>query len=195
VEEDQSHEGDTAGHSTNRLSAYMARATGMRSTPLSSLSDTFEELIKENREAKDRIRRARGVVWTTQRGRLINQTLVSAERMVDDMKRANAGRGGLRITSGGRGNTTTARAEGNASRSNKTSSRAPPTDRDWIRAVSRILKDREESGSGDRPCPAKTGTAVGPLEVARGVAVAVSEPLDRGSRSMAGARPGPSPEK
>ncbi|MEW6684528.1 MAG: DivIVA domain-containing protein [Nitrospirota bacterium] len=65
---------------------------------VSSLSDTFEELIKENREAKDRI----GVLEASldelkRKEELINQTLVSAERMVDDLKRQAQREAELRI--------------------------------------------------------------------------------------------------
>ncbi len=55
---------------------------------VSSLSDTFEELLKENREGKDRIGALEASLAELKRKEeLINQTLVSAERMVDDMKR------------------------------------------------------------------------------------------------------------
>lgn len=65
---------------------------------VSSLSQTFEELIKENREAKDRI----GALETSlgelrRKEELINQTLISAERMVDDMKRQAQREAELRI--------------------------------------------------------------------------------------------------
>jgi cell division initiation protein len=65
---------------------------------VSSLSDTFEELMKENREAKDRM----GVLEASldelkRKEELINQTLVSAERMVDDMKRQAQREAELRI--------------------------------------------------------------------------------------------------
>jgi len=65
---------------------------------VSSLSDTFEELIKENREAKDRIGALEASLEELKRKEeLINQTLVSAERMVDDMKRQAQREGELRI--------------------------------------------------------------------------------------------------
>jgi cell division initiation protein len=65
---------------------------------VSSLSDTFEELIKENREAKDRIGALEASLDELKRKEeLINQTLVSAERMVDDMKRQAQREAELRI--------------------------------------------------------------------------------------------------
>ena len=55
---------------------------------LSGLSETFEEMNKENREAKDRIAALEAALDELKRKEdLLNQTLVSAERMVDDMKR------------------------------------------------------------------------------------------------------------
>jgi cell division initiation protein len=55
---------------------------------LVSLAETFEELMKENRESKDRIEALNAALEDLKRKEeLINQTLVSAERMVDDMKR------------------------------------------------------------------------------------------------------------
>ena len=55
---------------------------------LSGLSETFEEMTKENREAKDRIAALEAALDELKRKEdLLNQTLVSAERMVDDMKR------------------------------------------------------------------------------------------------------------
>lgn len=65
---------------------------------VSSLSDTFEELLKENREGKERI----GALETSldelkRKEELINQTLVSAERMVDDMKRQAQREADLRV--------------------------------------------------------------------------------------------------
>ncbi len=65
---------------------------------VSSLSDTFEELMKENREAKDRIGALEASLDELKRKEeLINQTLVSAERMVDDMKRQAQREAELRI--------------------------------------------------------------------------------------------------
>ncbi len=65
---------------------------------VSSLSDTFEELLKENREAKDRIGALEGSLDELKRKEeLINQTLVSAERMVDDMKRQAQREADLRV--------------------------------------------------------------------------------------------------
>jgi cell division initiation protein len=65
---------------------------------VSSLSDTFEELLKENREAKDRIGALEASVDELKRKEeLINQTLVSAERMVDDMKRQAQREADLRV--------------------------------------------------------------------------------------------------
>jgi cell division initiation protein len=65
---------------------------------VSSLSDTFEELMKENREAKDRIGALEASLDELKRKEeLINQTLVSAERMVDDLKRQAQREAELRI--------------------------------------------------------------------------------------------------
>jgi cell division initiation protein len=65
---------------------------------VSSLSDTFEELLKENREAKDRIGALEASLDELKRKEeLINQTLVSAERMVDDMKRQAQREADLRV--------------------------------------------------------------------------------------------------
>lgn len=65
---------------------------------VSSLSDTFEELIKENREAQERIGALEASLEELKRKEeLINQTLVSAERMVDDMKRQAQREAELRI--------------------------------------------------------------------------------------------------
>jgi cell division initiation protein len=65
---------------------------------VSSLSETFEELIKENRDAKDRIGALEASLDELKRKEeLINQTLVSAERMVDDLKRQAQREAELRI--------------------------------------------------------------------------------------------------
>jgi cell division initiation protein len=65
---------------------------------VSSLSETFEELMKENRESKDRITTLEAALEDLKRKEeLINQTLVSAERMVDDMKRHAQREAELRI--------------------------------------------------------------------------------------------------
>jgi cell division initiation protein len=65
---------------------------------VSSLSDTFEELMKENREAKDRVGALQiSLDELRRKEELINQTLVSAERMVDDMKRQAQREAELRI--------------------------------------------------------------------------------------------------
>jgi cell division initiation protein len=65
---------------------------------VSSLSDTFEELMKENREAKDRVGALQiSLDELKRKEELINQTLVSAERMVDDMKRQTQREAELRI--------------------------------------------------------------------------------------------------
>lgn len=65
---------------------------------LSSLSDTFESLMKENRESKDRIEALEAALAELKRKEeLINQTLVSAERMVDDMKRQAQREAELRV--------------------------------------------------------------------------------------------------
>jgi cell division initiation protein len=65
---------------------------------VSSLSHTFEELLKENRSAKDRIGALEASLDELKRKEeLINQTLVSAERMVDDMKRQAQREAELRI--------------------------------------------------------------------------------------------------
>lgn len=65
---------------------------------ISSLSETFEELMRENREAKDRIAALEAALDELKRKEeLINQTLVSAERMVDDMKRQAQREAELRI--------------------------------------------------------------------------------------------------
>ncbi|MFZ5864122.1 MAG: DivIVA domain-containing protein [Nitrospirota bacterium] len=65
---------------------------------VSSLSETFEELMKENRDSKDRITALEAALEELKRKEeLINQTLVSAERMVDDMKRHAQREAELRI--------------------------------------------------------------------------------------------------
>jgi cell division initiation protein len=65
---------------------------------LSSLSETFESLMKENRESKDRIEALEAALAELKRKEeLINQTLVSAERMVDDMKRQAQREAELRV--------------------------------------------------------------------------------------------------
>lgn len=67
-------------------------------TFLASLSDTFEELNKEHREAKERITVLEASLAELKRKEeLLNQTLVSAERMVDDMKRQAQREAELRI--------------------------------------------------------------------------------------------------
>src|SRR3990172_5215694 len=65
---------------------------------LTGLSETFEEMNKENREAKERI----GALETSleelkRKEDLLNRTLVSAERMVDDMKRQDQREAELRV--------------------------------------------------------------------------------------------------
>jgi cell division initiation protein len=65
---------------------------------MSSLSETFESLMKENRESKDRIESLEAALEELKRKEeLINQTLVSAERMVDDMKRQAQREAELRV--------------------------------------------------------------------------------------------------
>ena len=65
---------------------------------LSGLSETFEEMNKENREAKDRIAALEAALDELKRKEdLLNQTLVSAERMVDDMKRQAQREADLRV--------------------------------------------------------------------------------------------------
>ncbi len=65
---------------------------------VSSLSETFEDLMKENREARDRVGALEAALDELKRKEeLINQTLVSAERMVDDMKRQAQREAELRI--------------------------------------------------------------------------------------------------
>jgi len=65
---------------------------------LTGLSETFEEMSKENREAKDRIAALEALLEELKRKEdLLNQTLVSAERMVDDMKRQAQREAELRV--------------------------------------------------------------------------------------------------
>lgn len=65
---------------------------------LTGLSETFEEMNKENREAKERIAALETSLEELKRKEdLLNQTLVSAERMVDDMKRQAQREAELRI--------------------------------------------------------------------------------------------------
>ena len=65
---------------------------------LSGLSETFEDLNKENREAKERIAVLEASLEELKRKEdLLNQTLVSAERMVDDMKRQAQREADLRV--------------------------------------------------------------------------------------------------
>jgi cell division initiation protein len=65
---------------------------------LTGLSETFEEMNKENREAKERIAVLETSLEELKRKEdLLNQTLVSAERMVDDMKRQAQREAELRV--------------------------------------------------------------------------------------------------
>lgn len=65
---------------------------------LASLSDTFAEMNQENQGAKDRIATLETALDELKRKEdLLNQTLVSAERMVEDMKRQAQREAELRI--------------------------------------------------------------------------------------------------
>ncbi|MEO5656788.1 MAG: DivIVA domain-containing protein [Nitrospiria bacterium] len=65
---------------------------------LASLAESFEELNKENREAKERIGTLEAALDVLKKKEdLLNQTLVSAERMVDDMKRQAQREAELRV--------------------------------------------------------------------------------------------------
>lgn len=65
---------------------------------LASLAESFEELNKENREAKERIGTLEASLDALKKKEdLLNQTLVSAERLVDDMKRQAQREAELRI--------------------------------------------------------------------------------------------------
>jgi len=65
---------------------------------LAGLSETFEEFSKENRDAKDRIEALESALAELKRKEdLLSQTLVSAERMVDDMRRQAQREAELRV--------------------------------------------------------------------------------------------------
>jgi len=65
---------------------------------LADMSETFEELARENREAKDQIAALETALEELKRKEnLLNQTLVSAERMVDDLKRQAQREAELRV--------------------------------------------------------------------------------------------------
>lgn len=65
---------------------------------LADMSETFEELARENRDAKDQIAALESALEDLKRKEdLLNQTLVSAERMVDEMKRQAQREADLRV--------------------------------------------------------------------------------------------------
>lgn len=65
---------------------------------LAGLSDTFEEFTKESHHAKDRIEALEAALDELKRKEdLLSQTLVSAERMVDGMKRQAQREAELRV--------------------------------------------------------------------------------------------------
>jgi len=65
---------------------------------LADMSETFEDLARENREAKDQIATLETALEELKRKEdLLNQTLVSAERMVGEMKRQAQREADLRV--------------------------------------------------------------------------------------------------